>query len=628
MSIFKSRGAPATVHEVKRASRLWNPDFRPLSDDERGWIFSTRPKVLTGGDDRPIPVGAQAKVFVCLLENGWLLANSGNEKHPTVRDVYEKAESAGIKIERCCLVPMDDIKRVYNFSEAGDYSQSASYVAMQKRVLDVFSDALAVDATDVKVVVGQLKAEVSFCINDLFYPYQQWDPAEARLWLEASFNMAQGSDATYKENKAQKARISSTVRPLPGNIESLRMQYLALARGGRALVSRLLKARSITKRMTMQDLGYDPEHIAAMARIRSTVSGVIVFCGPTGSGKSTSLVVSLESRYEEMNRQINILTIEDPAEYDIPCAMQTESVNAGSEDDQLESFNELFHAALRSKPHVIMVGEVRGRAAGKLLIAAAQSGHQVWTTIHASSALTVPSRMQEMGIERYLIRDPGNIIGIVFQRLLATLCDGCKQPLDVSRRFSPQFAHFMKATCPDLTKLRFHNPAGCAKCTRKDARVSQLGYSGQTVCAEVVEPTGELLDACLAGERLSAQDIWLARPKTLTAFEHGVRKMVQGRIDPKTVFDKVYDQANVERLVRDPERLHAVITGEWPKAARFDPNASYARPAPSAVVPARQAEAPPHATDASPQAPEAPPARPHLVPSPVALPDPQPLETV
>lgn len=556
----EAQPAPQRRREISLRKAL---PFEAMKPEERNGLLRLKLAPLTGDENAKIPVVANLRSQVCLLPNGTLVAGTQQAGHQIVAQVAESAAKIGVNIVAYRTASLEDIKLLVTAGTARSFEDDVELVPMQKEILQLFADALAADATDVKVSTGPHSGEVMFCINDSWYKVYEWDPEYTRRWLASSFNLCQAPDGVYREGQQQKARLSSTSVPLPGNIESIRMQFLPLARGGRALVARLLKARTLGTKRTMESLGYDAEHIALMRVIRSNPSGVILMCGPTGSGKSTTLVVSMEALYEENNGKNHILTIEDPAEYEIRCATQTEATNANTEQEKTAAFGELFNAALRAKPHVIMVGEVRGRAAGKMLIEASMTGHQCWSTIHASGALTVPSRLNEMGIDRYLVRDPTIITGVIFQRLLPTLCQDCALPLRAEQRFSPTMKAFLEGVTPDYGALRFHNPSGCDACRR--GRSAQVGYSGQTVCAEVLIPSGPILDLCLDGERHRAERIWLSEPGILTAFEHAVRKMNVGLIDPEDVFRKLYDKHGLERLVENPTRLMSVVTGRWPR---------------------------------------------------------------
>src|SRR5262249_30306946 len=145
--------------------------------------------------------------------------------------------------------------------------------------------------------------------------------------------------------------------------------------------------------------------------------GIILVTGPTGSGKTTSLYAVLTTLN---NRKRNILTVEDPIEYDLPGIGQTpvnHKVNI--------SFAKGLRAILRQDPDVVMVGEIRDLETAQIAIQASLTGHLVLSTLHTNSAAGAITRLHDMGIEPFLLSS--SLIGVVAQRLVRLLCPACKR---------------------------------------------------------------------------------------------------------------------------------------------------------------------------------------------------------
>jgi type IV pilus assembly protein PilB len=194
-----------------------------------------------------------------------------------------------------------------------------------------------------------------------------------------------------------------------------------------------------------------------LRRMISQPYGIVYVTGPTGSGKTTTLYSSLN---EINSPEINISTAEDPIEYDLPglCQVQTHT------DIGLD-FARVLRAFLRQDPDVILVGETRDQETAKISVEAALTGHLVFTTLHTNDAPSTFERLQEMGIEPFLMAN--STIGIVAQRLARRLCQNCKVPADIDETTLSYFG-FSPQNAPP-----FYKSEGCDQCnhTGKKGRV-------------------------------------------------------------------------------------------------------------------------------------------------------------
>jgi len=223
----------------------------------------------------------------------------------------------------------------------------------------------------------------------------------------------------------------------------------AWAVNGETLVVRLLRADGLGD--NLGDMGM-PATMAAVAQdLTKETAGLIIMCGPTGSGK-TSTIYALLRRIQGTGR--NILTIEDPVEYRLEHATQI-SLNAALGS----TFASALKASMRHDPDVILVGEIRDREAMNVAFQAALTGHLVFTTIHATSVLAAFGRLKELGLSAYMINT--GLKAIVCQRLVRLLCPECREPYvpdaDEVRSWglSPRASGSANA---------FYRPAGCRMC--------------------------------------------------------------------------------------------------------------------------------------------------------------------
>src|SRR5688500_8509459 len=180
---------------------------------------------------------------------------------------------------------------------------------------------------------------------------------------------------------------------------------------------------------------------------------MILVVGPTGSGKTTTLCSALMSLQSE---RTNIITIEDPIEYQLPGINQTQI------NDKIKlTFATALRSILRQDPDVILVGEIRDQETARIALQAAQTGHLVLSTLHTDDAPSSVTRLMDIGIESYVIAS--GTIGVVAQRLVRRLCHGCRRqytpPADVLRA--------MNISESDASAIPFFKPIGCDHCNHR-----------------------------------------------------------------------------------------------------------------------------------------------------------------
>ena len=221
----------------------------------------------------------------------------------------------------------------------------------------------------------------------------------------------------------------------------------------------------------LEELGFSAGALTDLRSFLRFQHGMILVVGPTGSGKSTTLCSSLMSVQSE---RTNIITIEDPIEYQLPGVNQTQ-VN---EKIKL-TFASALRSILRQDPDVILVGEVRDQETARIAMQAAQTGHLVLTTLHTDDAPSAVTRLNDIGVEPYVVASA--TIGIVAQRLVRRLCPSCRRqytpPPDVLRALNISEA--------DAANISFFRPVGCEQC-------HQTGYKGRIGIYEVMRITDKL----------------------------------------------------------------------------------------------------------------------------------------
>ncbi len=264
---------------------------------------------------------------------------------------------------------------------------------------------------------------------------------------------------------------------------------------GENIVMRILDKGSLT--LNIEDLGFDDVMLGQFKQILSSSYGVILVCGPTGSGKTTTLYSALQSINTPDK---NIITVEDPVEYRLKRIRQSQvNMKAGL------TFAVGLRSILRQDPDIIMVGEIRDTETAKIAVESALTGHLVLSTIHTNDAPGALTRLSEMGIEPFLAASA--TVGVMAQRLVRKLCDNCKQPYTLKK------TALQDLNLPaEFRELTIYRNMGCSTC-------KNTGYKGRLGIYEIMVINEELRDLILKKE-----SSLLVRQ---AAFKNGMRSLRQ-----------------------------------------------------------------------------------------------------
>lgn len=244
----------------------------------------------------------------------------------------------------------------------------------------------------------------------------------------------------------------------------IRVSTLPVAHGER-IVLRLLDKDA--NRLDLNTLGMAEDTLARLDRLIHQPHGIFLVTGPTGSGKTTTLYAAL-SRMDA--RSLNIMTVEDPVEYELPGIGQI-PVNPKIALD----FSRALRAILRQDPDVVMIGEIRDAETARIAVQASLTGHLVLATLHTNDATSAVTRLADMGIEPFLLSS--SLLGVLAQRLVRRLCPACRR----SEAAEPELG-----LPPTITRL--YHPVGCPAC-------AQTGYQGRLGIYELLEITPPLASA-------------------------------------------------------------------------------------------------------------------------------------
>jgi type IV pilus assembly protein PilB len=287
---------------------------------------------------------------------------------------------------------------------------------------------------------------------------------------------------------------------------------------GEKVVMRVLDKTSM--RMSFEQLGFLPEQQEAFEWLIARPYGMILVTGPTGSGKSTTLYAALAGINQPTK---NIITIEDPVEYQLAGVTQTQAnPRVGM------TFARGLRTMVRQDPDVIMVGEIRDLETAEIAINAALTGHLVLSTLHTNDAPGAVVRLDNMGVEPFLISS--SVIGVLAQRLLRVVCPSCKEYYVPSADFLASLGA-NGASLPEGVKLA--RGAGCQEC-------NQLGYRGRTAVYEVLRMSDPLREAVLQKKSALAVRELARREGMKTMKESALAKAIQGITSAEEILRVIY----------------------------------------------------------------------------------------
>ncbi|MFZ2956774.1 MAG: ATPase, T2SS/T4P/T4SS family [Candidatus Ozemobacteraceae bacterium] len=282
----------------------------------------------------------------------------------------------------------------------------------------------------------------------------------------------------------------------------LRVSSLPTVFGEKIVIRILDKSRL---QLTLDQVGFDEELLGLFKTLSRSPNGIILMTGPTGSGKTSTLYAAINFI---RSGQVNITTVEDPVEYQIPSINQVQV-----RPDIGLTFSRALRAILRQDPNVILIGEIRDFETAQIAIESALTGHLVFSTLHTNDAASAVTRLIEMGVEPYLVASA--VIGVGGQRLVRKICSACKFP------FEPDEVVAAELKRNRLPANRLFKGAGCLSCRKS-------GYLGRTAIHEIMTISDPIHALIL--ESSSARTIRQAAVKggMRTMREDGVRKAARG----------------------------------------------------------------------------------------------------
>lgn len=415
----------------------------------------------------------------------------------------------------------DALAQREDFSGDQDFVEHLKDLASEAPVIrlvnQIFHRALDLGASDIHIEPFDdglhLRYRVDGVIQDVpDPPAPSLAPAIAsRIKLLAQMNIAE-------RRLPQDGRIMIRVK---GHELDLRVSTVPTVHG-ESIVMRVLDRESI--QLSLESMGFGPDTLRRYTELLRRPHGVLLLTGPTGSGKTTTLYASLATLDSQA---LKIITVEDPVEY------QLDGVNQIQVQPQIElNFARALRAILRQDPDIIMIGEMRDGETAQIAVQSALTGHLVLSTLHTNTAAGAITRLEDMGIERYLITSSVN--GVLAQRLVRTLCTSCREPIHLTPAAIAE--NGLDRFLPE-GKTEIYMAKGCAAC-------KHTGYRGRTAIHELFTLDNVLQQAILSGADATGLHALARTRGMLTLYEDGLRKVVNGETSLEELLRVTQDQAD------------------------------------------------------------------------------------
>ena len=377
--------------------------------------------------------------------------------------------------------------------------ESRSYMAGKELVYD----AVLRRATDIHLEPTPEQLSIRYRIDGLLHAAEPFD----RPTGDAVINIFKVLGALDISEK-RKPQDGSFGAKLEGRELEFRIATSG-SKSGEKMVMRILDNSTGVSRL--EDAGMRTKLVAEIRGVVSQPHGMFLCCGPTGSGKTTTLYACLR----EIDRyQKNIITVEDPIEYHLDNITQME-INTKSG----QTFAGSLRSILRQDPDVIMVGEIRDSETATIACQAATTGHMVFSTVHANDTVTALFRLLDLGVEPFMIASA--LSAVLGQRLVRVLCEACKEP------YKPKPEFLKKANLPadkvDVFYRRPENPEQvCPQC-------GGTGYLGRTGIFELLIITEPMRDLIRDNPSINAIRAEARKNGMIYMQEDGLRQVIQGR---------------------------------------------------------------------------------------------------
>ncbi|RLC18823.1 MAG: type II secretion system protein GspE [Deltaproteobacteria bacterium] len=393
----------------------------------------------------------------------------------------------------------DDGMIIGEMEGTADLLDDTSDAPIIKLVNHILSQSIKARASDIHIEPYQESFKVRYRVDGILYDLltpPKWIQASliSRIKVMAKMNIAE-------KRLPQDGRLEVKI----GNMQiDVRVSTIPTSFGERVVLRLLNKTSSL---LTLSDLGLNKDRLTTLEKLVSSPNGIILITGPTGSGKTTTLYAILSSLNSP---DINIITIEDPIEYQINGISQ---IQVNPKIDLTFALG--LRSIVRQDPDVILVGEIRDHETAEIAVQSALTGHLVFSTLHTNDSAGAITRLVDIGIEPFLISS--SVIAVAAQRLVRVLCEKCKEP------YNPDEVtlHNIGIDPGDISGPAVFRAKGCEHCFN-------TGYRGRIGIFEILEMENKLKSLILKSFDANRIQEEAMRMNMVSLRRDGIQKVLAG----------------------------------------------------------------------------------------------------
>lgn len=390
--------------------------------------------------------------------------------------------------------------------------------AMQELAFVLIEEAANQDGSDIHIEPTRKTSDIRFRIDGMLQPVACLPLKTHANLINVFYSLAgitAAEFAKFHDSSFAFSTLESKVgAKASGKQIDIRLSSLPSSTGGAGLCLRILNKEKTF--IPLESLGYSEFASSKIKKIIAKPHGLVLFTGPTGSGKTTTLYAILSELRDETRK---IITIEDPVEIELPLISQIEVNEKAAKAEDRITFSSAIRVFLRHDPDIILVGEIRDLETAQEALRAAFTGHQTFSTLHATDAFNCLTRLLDLGMSLQFLAQ--GLTGLISQRLVRKLCQHCRKKgpaLDKYRTVFPGEVYY---------------PVGCEFC--------RDGYHGRTVAAEVLEITPEIRDKMVLGELADVKRVVenMKKNKEFCTLQEDALRLIEDGITSITEIERV-----------------------------------------------------------------------------------------
>lgn len=463
----------------ERSIAIHNPLLFQALDDLR---------LILGMDDANVVISTASAILSTI---NFAYDTSGDSAEQVIEDMHE-----------------EDTKQLYSaIEETGDLLDNTSDAPVIKLVNLMLSQAVKDGASDIHIEPSQSNINIRSRVDGILYnmlspPKHIQSALISRIKIMADLNIAE-------KRLPQDGRIEIKIA---NKRIDIRVSTLPTAFGERVVLRLLDKTNVLLK---LSDIGMPKDRLNDFGRLIKSAHGIVLVTGPTGSGKTTTLYGALSTINDT---DINIITIEDPIEY------QIEGIGQIQINPKIDlTFARGLRSIVRQDPDVILVGEIRDLETAEIAIQSALTGHLVFSTLHTNDSASAVTRLIDMGIEPFLVTS--SVIAIMAQRLVRVICSNCKEA------YTPDEESLLNiGITPDRVKgKKIYKGRGCPDCLN-------TGYKGRTGVFELMPMDDSIKNLILKTSDSNAIKRMAVKKGMITLRQDGAQKVLDGISTIEEVF--------------------------------------------------------------------------------------------